>query len=227
MMLKFRQFLASLPWLWIAASLCFGGIIHIIAILSLPYVAERDAWARLSAISSVNQMYVLPPVTEGTAPLPMMSPDVSYAFCRFDLSQGNVLMQPDLPAATWMLAIYTRYGENFYFLTGAEAKRKELRLLLVPRERLARETVSEKTEEGEEQIIVITPSLTGIILVHAPVRSKAFIAETIDALQDITCEPQKETDAQLLASDEKGEPRVLAKPPQRNVKPRKGTRNYR
>ncbi len=221
-----RQMLSQTPWLWVAGSVCLGGIIHILAVFSIPLIAERDAWGRLSAISTVNQMYVLPPVTEGVAPLPMMAPDVTYAFCRFDLTQQNVLLRLVLAEATWMVAIYGRYGENFYFLTGAEARRKDLRLLLVPRERLARETVTEKTEEGEEQIIVITPSLTGIVLVHAPVRGKAFVRPIIEAMQDISCEPQKETDTQLLASDQDGdlarEQRLRAR-----SEPRKGTRNYR
>ncbi len=221
-----RQTLSKTPWLWVAGSVCFGGIIHILAVFAIPVVAERDAWARLSAISTVNQIYVLPPVTEGTAPLPMMAPDVSYAFCRFDLTKQNVLLRPVLADATWMVAIYTRYGENFYFLTGAEARRKDLRLLLVPRERLARETVTEKTEEGEEQIIVITPSLTGIVLVHAPVRGKAFAQRILEAMQDISCEPQKETDAQLLASDQEGGP-ARDERSRPNAEPRKGTRNYR
>ncbi len=216
----------KLPWLWIVAAVSLSGVIHIAAVLSLPYVAERDAWARLSAISSPNQFYVLPSDAEN-APLPLMAPDVASAFCRFDLTEKNVLLRPYLPDATWTLAIFTRYGENFYVITGAEARRKDLRLLLVPRERLARETVSEKTEEDEEQIIVITPSETGVALMHAPIRSGDFMTSTAAALNLTTCEPQKPTDAQLLAS---GAPEVVAPPPvapPARRKNRRGTRNYR
>jgi uncharacterized membrane protein len=214
----------KVPWMALLAVASLSGVIHIGVVLSLPYVAERDAWTRVAAISSANQFYVLP--AGGEAPLPMMAPDVNYAFCRFDLTQKNVLLRPSLPDATWMLAIYTRHGENFYVISGAEAKGRDLRLLLVPRDRIARETVSEKTEEGDDQIIVITPSLTGIALVHAPVRGRDFLAPTAEALQRTTCEPQKETDAQLLASGgaEKAPPPVEQAPPQKR---RKGTRNYR
>ncbi len=215
----------KLPWMWIIAAVSLSGVIHIAAVLSLPYVAERDAWARLSAISSTNQFYVLPSDAEN-APLPLMAPDVASAFCRFDLTEKNVLLRPYLPDATWTLAIYTRYGENFYVITGAEARRKDLRLLLVPRERLARETVSEKNDEDEEQIIVITPSETGVALMHAPIRSGDFLTSTAAALNLTTCEPQKQTDAQLLAS---GAPEKVVQPPieqSPQKKRRRGTRNY-
>ncbi|MDZ4789685.1 MAG: hypothetical protein SGJ17_00500 [Hyphomicrobiales bacterium] len=217
----------KLPWLWIIAAFSLSGVIHIATVLSLPYVAERDAWARLSAISSINQFYTLPSDADN-APLPLMAPDVASAFCRFDLSQKNVLLRPYLADATWTLAIYTRYGENFYVITGAEARRKDLRLLLVPRERLARETVTEKTEEGEDQIIVITPSDTGIALMHAPVRSGDFLNSTATALNQTTCEPQKETDAQLLASGAQDKVLPTSTPVQNPAKKnRKGTRSYR
>lgn len=217
--------LAKLPWLWLVAALSLGGVIHILAVLSVPYLAERDAWSRLSAISSPNQIYVLP-IGESPAPLPFTAPDIGYAFCRFDLSQKNVLLRPNLPDTTSMLAIYTRYGENFYFLTGAESKGKDLRLLLVPRERLARETVTEKTEEGDDQIIVITPSLTGIVLIYVPIRGKEFSAAATNALQAATCEPQKETEAQLLAGIGE-ESRPAEPPPAEKKKPRRGVRSYR
>ncbi|MDX2264585.1 MAG: hypothetical protein NW215_06410 [Hyphomicrobiales bacterium] len=212
------------PWLWIAGALSLSGVIHIAAVLSVPYVAERDAWARLSALSEPNAYQLLPPATENP-PLAMMAPDVAAAFCRFDLTQKNLLLRPYLPDATWTLAIYTRFGENFYVITGAEARRRDLRLLLVPRERIARETVSEKTEDGEDQIIVITPSMTGVALMQAPIRSPDFLEATNAALSQTTCEPQKETDALLVAKGpEKAAPPPAPPPPK---KPRRGTRVYR
>lgn len=173
-------------WPWLMAALFCAGVIHILTVFGVPYVATRDAWARLSNISEQNRMTVLP-VAASETPLPFMAPDIAYAFCRFDLTKDNVLVETGLGDTTWSIAISTRHSENFYFITGAEAKRRELRLLLVPRVRLAQEVSTERSEEGEEQIIVIAPGMTGIVVLRAPIRGPSFAADTIGALQSAKC----------------------------------------
>jgi uncharacterized membrane protein len=178
-------------WPWIIAAFFCAGVIHILTVFGVPYVASRDAWARLSAVSEQNQLYVLP-VAASETPLPFMAPDIAYAVCRFDLREKNVLVETGLGDSTWSIAVSTRYGENFYFITGAEAKRRELRLLLVPRSRLSREASTERSEEGEEQIIVIVPGMEGIAVLRAPIRGPSFAADTVGALQSAKCRPLKE-----------------------------------
>lgn len=178
-------------WPWLIAALFCAGIIHILVVFGVPYVASRDAWARLSSISDENRMYVLP-VAASESPLPFMAPDIAYAFCRFDLRDKNVLVETGLGDASWSIAVSTRYGENFYFITGAEAKRRELRLLLVPRKRLAREASTERSEEGEEQSIVIVPGMEGVAVLRAPIRGPSFASDTVSALGSSKCEPLKQ-----------------------------------
>ena len=87
------------------------------------------------------------------------------------------------------IAVSSRHGENFYFISGAEAKRRELRLLLVPRTRLADEVSTERSAEGDEQIIVITPGMVGLVVLRAPIRGPSFAADTVNALQGAECTP--------------------------------------
>ena len=192
-------------WPWMLAAAFCAGIIHILAVFGVPYVASRDAWARLSAISGENQLYLLP-LASTDMPLPFMAPDIAYAFCRFDLTTNNVMLQTELGDASWSIAVSGRHGENFYFISGAEAKRRELRLLLVPRIRLSEEASTERSEEGEEQIIVITPATTGIAVIRAPVRGPSFANDTINALQSAQCQRVIEPDPTAVAADT--EPKV-------------------
>ena len=198
-------------WPWMLASLFCAGIIHVLAVFGVPYVASRDAWARLSAISGENQLYLLP-LASDDMPLPFMAPDVAYAFCRFDLTTNNVMLQTEMGDASWSITVSGRHGENYYFISGAEAKRRELRLLLTPRARLSQEASTERSEEGEEQIIVITPDMTGVAVIRAPVRGPAFATDTINALQSAQCQRVIEPDPTAIAADTepKNEPRVVA-----------------
>lgn len=178
------------PWL-VAAVFC-AGVIHVLTVFGVPVLASRDAWARLSQISSENQINVLS-VGASDTPLPFMAPDIAHAFCRYDLTKNNVLVKAALGDSTWSIAVSGRYGENFYFISGAEAKRRELRLLLVPRSRLAEEVSTERSEEGDEQIIVITPGMQGIVVLRAPIRGPSFAADTVKALQGAECRPVADT----------------------------------
>jgi uncharacterized membrane protein len=214
-----RRLLASLPWhrincLWVIAAISLAGIIHIVTVLVLPYVAERDAWTRLSAITPLNQMAVLNASRSTKLPLPFLAPDAVYAACRFDLTEKNVALRLNILDPAWMVAVYTPQGENFYAMFGSDAKSKSVRLLLLPHDRLARETVSDKTEDGDDQVLVISPSTAGILLIQAPVRGDVFMPATAEALKAAACEPQKPTDARVLAQARE------APPPPKKEEPR-------
>ncbi len=100
--------------------------------------------------------------------LPFSSPDVMTAYCIFDLGERNMRSARRCPKRPGRSPFRRRSGENFYLVTGADAKKSEARLLLIRRDRLSDEASTEKTEEGEEQNIVVSPSDRGVIVIRAP-----------------------------------------------------------
>lgn len=184
----------KLSWFTIAAGIVAGGVIHVAAVIGAPYLARQDGWGRLAAISSVNQLYVMPPGAPETVPLPLAAPDMGYGFCRFDLREGNVVFESNVSSSVWSAAIHTRHGENFYVISGADIQRNRIRMLLVPRERVAEEASTEISDRGEEQIIVISPAMQGTITVRVPNRGAPFTQRTIDALQQARCGRAEEID---------------------------------
>jgi uncharacterized membrane protein len=185
----FRIIRSIVPmWPWLLATFFCAGIIHISTVFAVPHLATQDAWSRLKAITSENQLYLLPSAnSEVTSVLPYMLPDVAYAVCRYDLTKNNLLVHTALADATWNIAISDRYGENFYFISGAEAKRRKWRLLLVPKTRLSEEVSTERSEEGEKQKIVPTTNLKGLVVIRAPMRGPSFAGDTINILQNAQC----------------------------------------
>ena len=123
--------------------------------------------------------------------LPFTSPDVVTAYCLFDISQHNVVITSPMPEAAWSLAVSTRSGENFYLATGADAKKPDIRVLIIPRDRLADEASTEKTEEGDEQNIIVSPMPEGIVAIRAPLRGESFRDATLERLKLARCEIQK------------------------------------
>ncbi len=122
---------------WIIGGVVAGGIIHILCVLGIPALAERDAWSRLSATMKPNTLVV----SDGKSGvgLPFSPPDVISAYCLFDISERNVVVRSPLNDGPWSLAVSSPSGENFYLVTGADAKKSEARLLLIRRDRLSEE----------------------------------------------------------------------------------------
>jgi uncharacterized membrane protein len=204
---------------WGAGAVVVGGILHILAVLGLPWLAEGDAFARLSAVTTVNSLQVQK--NDEPSPLPFASPDIVHAFCLFDLSERNITVTTPLLEPAWSIAASTRYGENFYLITGGDAKRTSIRLLIIPRDRLAQEVSTERTEEGDEQNIVVSPTSKGILAIRAPLRGESFRTRTLEALSQARCEQQKPFEPAVAAVQEK------AVEPQPAATPERGRRNRR
>ncbi len=43
---------------WVAGGVAAAGIIHILCVFSIPLLAERDAWGRLSAVMKPHALVV-------------------------------------------------------------------------------------------------------------------------------------------------------------------------
>ncbi len=174
---------------WVLAGVITGGILHIFCILGVPYLAENNAWARLDGALPANELTVVDASSANA--LPFSSPSVVYAYCPFDISERNLTVSAPLPDATWSIAVSTRFGENFYLATGADTKRPDIRILVIPRNRLPEETSTEKSEDGDEQNIIVSNADNGVVVIRAPLRGESFRASTLEWLQEARCELQK------------------------------------
>ncbi len=165
-----------LPGLYIALAVVLAGLIHVVAVLTLPLLAPRDAHARLGALGSANTMIQLPPVMPGQQVMPNMAPDVRYAVCLFDLSNGPVRLRAKIPDELWLIAFYTPIGENFYTVVGADMKRGDVDLIVTTKDQTVTDVAADATEGLEDLVVVNSPVTKGIALIRAPLAGQAAAA---------------------------------------------------
>jgi uncharacterized membrane protein len=177
-----------------------AGIIHILCIFAIPRLAEEDAWARLAANLKPNTLAIADGLT--VARLPFTPPDIVTAYCLYDVSKNNLIVKTPLAEPAWSLSVSTRGGENFYLVTGADAKKPEVRLLILRRDRLPEEASTEKTETGDEQNIIVAPSDTGIVTVSIPLRGESYRGIALAELRKAKCEPQKTVEPVVAAVED-------------------------
>jgi uncharacterized membrane protein len=166
-----------------------AGLIHIVAVLMLPLLAPRNAHARLAALGPANTMIELPAAAPGRQVMPMMAPDVRYAFCRFDLANGPVRLRAAVADELWLIALYTPEGENFYSVAGADMKRAEINLVIASSDQTVEEAGVDAPETSDEVIVVNSPVVEGIALIRAPLAGPSRANQVERALRATACGP--------------------------------------
>ena len=185
------SWMRRLSWQTFVLALVSGGIIHISATLIMPRLAAASAFHRLAAGLPVNRMRVLPPATAEAQPLPFVGPDVRLAVCRFDVSDSLVTVTALLPDKGWTLGLYSAHGDNFYVVPAQDFRRSEVTFTLAPQTDrfLGFINLGRVADTSASQISVPEPQ--GLIVLRAPIRGRAYQAETEAILQRAQCSTQR------------------------------------
>ncbi len=160
----------------------------------MPYVSKGDAWGRLERTSKINQLTILPDASSSHRPFAFMAPDVLYAACRYELTDGPLQFRSPLPNDLWSIALYNRYGENYYLISGRDVQSNLVNLLVVndktiDNEKQEEQNIAQSGNNTQRDITISAPSKTGMIVIRAPVPTPAFYSEVSALLTKAYCRP--------------------------------------
>ena len=113
---------------WVSAlGLALGT--HLIAIYFAPDLIMRRVIKTVA--SEVAQPYWPPPIDHTQRRIVMPSPDLLYAVCAYDLTEGPLRVQlPATYARYWSIALYNSRSDNFLTVSGEDLKDQTLDLLI-------------------------------------------------------------------------------------------------
>lgn len=174
-------------WIAVPAAILLAGIIHVAAVLGMPRLAPSNAWERLSALSETNEILVLPAATPKHQSLPLMAPDVRYAVCRFDITEGPVRLSTPILEDFWIIAFYTADGQNFYTISGAELKRERIEFVISTQQEAIFEVGASILDDIDDLVVVASPERMGIAVIRAPLAGPGHAARTDEAMRKIGC----------------------------------------
>lgn len=172
--------------LWILGGVLLGGIVHLATVLALPRTSTQDAYARLSAVASVNAVTALPQPTPQTAVLPFMDPSFAAAVCRYDLTSGPLKLSIPVTQAYTSVSFYTPRGVAFYAINDRAAGRRVIELDLMTAEQHAALPDDEEVTAAD-RLIVESPTETGLILLRVLATEPSLIPDARRAVAAGTC----------------------------------------
>jgi uncharacterized membrane protein len=172
--------------LWILGAILLGGIVHLSTVLAMPKAANQDAYSRLLPLTPVNTMVPLPPPTAEASVMPFMDPAFAGAVCRYDLATGIVKLNAPLSQAYTSVTFYTRNSVAYYAIDDRAAGRRAIELDLMTPEQHAQVPEGEDVTAAD-RLIIESPSMTGLIVLHALAPEPGLMPMARQALANAKC----------------------------------------
>ena len=169
--------------------LVLAGIVHISAVLSVPWLSEQDAFSRLRGTLAADRSEIIAARGKETW-LPRPDPAASVAACAYNLNEGPLRVSARTSPMFESLSFHARGGGIFYAVTDRAAVRGALDLVVMTRRQLDEAQTNEDEDEPSRDVRIVAPRLEGLVIVRvvAPLPSQREQAET--AAKSVSCVTQ-------------------------------------
>lgn len=115
-----------------------AGIVHIVVLLLIPEMPERDTWSRLEAAADLYAVTPLVAEKGGTPVVKSVDPMFKAVACRFDLDDGMAQIKAPGKVPFWSVSVYDRNGHNLYSFNDRSAEKGVLdTVVLTPAQMIA------------------------------------------------------------------------------------------
>lgn len=170
---------------------------HFFALLTIPSVAERDAYARVAALGAPFKTVPLPPAGPKSRDFPFADPAVAASVCLYDLSGGPVRARLALGRAAFSaLSVHSRRGVVFYALTDRAANKGRMEALLVTPEQLRTLVAHDDEDNPSDDLRIVSPTLQGFVMARVLTASPDQAAAAAEQAASMTCQPEPITEAE-------------------------------
>jgi uncharacterized membrane protein len=185
-------------WLYYAAlAATVAGLTHLLVLLAIPAVADRDAYARVEALGAPFKTIALPAATPETRGFPFLDPAMAATVCRFDLGNGPVRARAPLGRADFAsLSFHSRRGVVFYALTDRAASKGRMEALIVTAEQLRALVARDDEDNPSDDLRIVSPTKTGFVMTRVLGASADAAPEAAEQAAAMTCAPEPIAEAE-------------------------------
>lgn len=167
--------------------LVLAGIVHILAVLLIPVLAERDAASVYAALGDEGHAELVTPAPAGLPGLAEPDPNSVSAVCGFDLSTGPVRVSAQTGALPLGLTLHRRGGGVAYAITDRAAIRGVLEFVVMTQEQLDEHLAQDEEGETSRELRVVVPAPQGLIVTRVMLRRAVDRGEAEALATSVAC----------------------------------------
>ncbi len=172
------------------ATLCglvLAGMVHLSAVLAMPWLAERDAFSRLRATVAADRSELVAGPGDDSTWLPHPDPAAALATCAYNLDEGPVRVSARTGALFQSLSMHARGSGVFFAITDRAAIRGALDLVVMTRRQLDLALAQEDEEDPSRDVRIVSPTREGLIVVRALAAHPSQRELAAEAARSVSC----------------------------------------
>jgi uncharacterized membrane protein len=172
--------------------LVLAGIVHLSAVLAVPYLAEKDAFSRLRGTLSADRSEIVAAPGDLGTWLPYPDPDVALATCAYTLDEGPVRVSARTGPLFQSLSLHARAGGAFFAITDRAAVRGALDLVVMTRRQLDEALAGEDPDEPSRDVRIVSPGREGLVVVRVLAAVASQREQATEAAKSVSCTIDRE-----------------------------------
>lgn len=172
------------------AGLMLAAIVHIVTILAVPALSQRDAAHAYRELGTEGHAALIPPPgnPQGLPPLREADPDVVTAICSYDLSAGPVRVVARTGALPLGLTLHRQGGGVIYAITDRAAIRDVLEFLVMTEAQRDERIATDEEGETSRELRVVSDTEQGLIVARVLMRLPSDRADAEALATGVACE---------------------------------------
>lgn len=169
--------------------LVLAGMVHILAVLLIPTLAERDAASAYASLGNGGHAELVTPAPAGLPALAEPDPSSVSAVCSYDLGTGPVRVVAQTGSLPLGLTLHRRGGGVTYAITDRAAIRGVLEFVVMTQEQLDERLAQDEEGETSRELRVVSSAPQGLIVARVMLRHAVDRSEAETLATSVACGP--------------------------------------
>ncbi len=173
---------------FLLATLCglvLAAMVHIAAILAMPFLAEGDALSRLRTTATSSNAEIVE--ANGTSWLPAADPAMVVGACAYNLEEGPLRISARTRGLFQSVSLHGRGGGVYYALTDRAAVRGALDLVVMTQRQLDETLATEDENARSRDVRIVAPNRSGFAIVRVLAAFPSQRPEAVEAVRSVAC----------------------------------------
>jgi uncharacterized membrane protein len=167
--------------------LVLAGMVHIVAILLIPSLSERDAGTAYMALGAGGRAELVTPPAAGLPALRDADPAAVTAVCSYDLGAGPMRVVARAGTLPLGLSLHRRGGGVVYAITDRAAIRGVLEFVVMTEEQLDQRLARDEDGETTRELRVVSDTTQGLIVARVLAKLPSDRAEAEATATGVAC----------------------------------------